>query len=477
MAIISESNRGGYTNTQFRYGLIYICITLVVLVFLNVYCLKISQRLFYQSKETSMIEKSKLAAAEISNLDVLNYNNVSAALSSMEDLPVTRLLVTDSSGLTIYDSSQESAMGSFALLPEIVDAIRGNDVFSWSYHEGSMDSRCATPVVSYGSIIGCVYMTESDPDQGALIQTLQKNIFAATVVLEIVVIAFSLAFSRAFSTRFRRILASMQIIRKGDYSHKVNLGGKDELAFLGAEFNELTKKLQESENKRSQFVSDASHELKTPLAAIKLLSDSILQNEMDPQTIREFVGDIGSEADRLNRMSQKLLSLTHIEGQQDGDCEIVYLSPTVERVVRMLSPIAEENNISIELDLAGDSPILILEDDLYQITFNLVENGIKYNMPGGKLSIRLFRDVENAYLQVSDTGMGIPKEAVSHVFERFYRVDKARSRSSGGSGLGLAIVKNMVERNQGNIRVDSTLGQGTTFTVSFPIFDLEENAP
>jgi signal transduction histidine kinase len=214
--------------------------------------------------------------------------------------------------------------------------------------------------------------------------------------------------------------------------------------------------------------------LKTPLASIKLLSDSILQNDMDMQTIREFVQDIGNEADRLNRMTHKLLSLTKIESQQDGDCEIVYMAPTVERVCRMLSGIAEKNEITIDLQLKQDCPILILEDDLYQIAFNLVENGIKYNMPGGRLTVKLLRQEDNALLQVSDTGVGIPEESLSHVFERFYRVDKARARKSGGSGLGLAIVRNMVERNQGSIAVESVLGQGSTFTVTFPVFDPEE---
>lgn len=112
---------------------------------------------------------------------------------------------------------------------------------------------------------------------------------------------------------------------------------------------------------------------------------------------------------------------------------------------------------------------------MYQIAFNLVENGIKYNTPGGKLTVRLFKDEDNAVLQVQDTGVGIPEDALGHVFERFYRVDKARSRSSGGSGLGLAIVRNMVERNQGQIGVESTVGQGSTFTVTFPTFDPEED--
>jgi two-component system phosphate regulon sensor histidine kinase PhoR len=117
-----------------------------------------------------------------------------------------------------------------------------------------------------------------------------------------------------------------------------------------------------------------------------------------------------------------------------------------------------------------------LEDDLYQITFNLVENGIKYNRPGGNLTISLSRQEDMAILEVADTGVGIPTDAISHLFERFYRVDKARSRKSGGTGLGLAIVRNMVERNGGTIDVRSELGSGSTFTVRFPVFDTEEEA-
>ena len=204
------------------------------------------------------------------------------------------------------------------------------------------------------------------------------------------------------------------------------------------------------------------------------MADSILQNDLDPETIREFVGDIGDEADRLNRMSQKLLSLTRVDSQAGGECEIVYMAPTVERVTRVLSAIAAASEITIHLDLADDCSILILEDDLYQITFNLVENGIKYNTPGGSLTVSLRREADDAILEVSDTGVGIPEDAIGQIFERFYRVDKARSRRTGGSGLGLAIVHDMVARNHGQILVRSTVGQGSTFTVIFPAFEVED---
>lgn len=421
-----------------------------------------------------MIEKCQLAAAEISSEEVLNESSVKSVVEQMESLRVTRLIITDRNGIALYDSREDVQPNKLMLLPEIVQALDGNDVFSSNYHDGALQSRAATPIVSYGSLIGCVYMMEFDTDLGALIKNLQLNTFYISIVLELCVTIFAIFFSNSFTKRLRKIMVSMRIIREGDYSHKVKMGGNDELTVLGNEFNDLVARLQVSEQKRRNFVSDASHELKTPLASIKLLTDSILQNEMDSETVKEFVGDIGNEADRLNRMTQKLLSLSRIETQEDSDCEIVYMAPTVDRVVRMLKGIAQESRITIETTIVQDCPILIIEDDLYQIIFNLVENGIKYNIPGGMLYLTLNRHEDNAILQVRDTGVGIPEDAVSHVFERFFRVDKARSRKSGGSGLGLSIVRNMVERNRGEIHVESVVGEGSTFTLSFPIFDVED---
>ena len=424
-----------------------------------------------------MIEKCQLAATEFSTLEVLNSSTITGAVSRMDSLRVTRLIVTDESGKALFDSLYPDHVDHYALFPEIVSALGSNNVFSWTYHDGVMHSKAATPVYSYGVLTGCVYMMEQDSQQGALMQSLQNNILYITIVLEVMVILISFATSKAFTVRLRRIMTSMRIIREGEYSHKVVMGGHDELTVLGDEFNDLTDRLQASEKKRRQFVSDASHELKTPLASIKLLTDSILQNDMDTETIHEFVEDIGKEADRLNRMSQKLLSLSRIESQEDGDYEIVYMAPTVERVVRMLDGIAAKNRITIKTDLTDDCSILILEDDLYQITFNLAENGIKYNTPGGTLRISLHKEDDNAVLRFTDTGVGIPEDALGHIFERFYRVDKARSRKSGGSGLGLSIVRSLVERNGGRINVESTVGKGTMFTVIFPAFETDKVIP
>ena len=451
----------------------YVVITFIVLLFLNLYCSEISQMVFYGNKQNAMLEKALLTATDIERLDVMTPANVAAAVEKIGNLNLTRLIVTDESGLIIYDSASKGER--YALLPQIIGALNCVDTFTWHYQDGVIQAEAAVPIINYDTVAGCVYMMEYDTEQGLLIKSLQNNIFIITLVLEICVLAFSLIYASRFSGRLRKVMNSMRIIQEGDYSHKVDLGGHDELTFLGQEVNDLTERLQISESKRHQFVSDASHELKTPLASIKLLSDSILQYDMDMETTREFVSDIGNEAERLNRMTQKLLALTKGDSSAELDeKEIIYMVPTINRVVKMLSSIAEKGKIAMHLQIEEDIPVLVQEDDLYQITFNLVENGIKYNQPGGDLYISLQRKEDLAVLQVRDTGVGIPENAIDHVFERFYRVDKARSRQSGGSGLGLAIVRSMVERNNGEIRVESKLGEGSAFTVEFPSFDTEE---
>ncbi len=459
-----------------RYCILYVGITFLALLFLNIYCHRACLTLFNRSKHTAMLDKVLQLSEVIGEQEVLNADTARASVESLGTQKVTRLIVTDTTGRMIYDSLPGDIPERYCLYPEVIQALRGNDVIAIDYLDGALISRAAAPVLSYNTLTGSVYIMEYDAEQGRLIRTLQGSIFSISMGLCLVVLISSLLSTRAFNRRLYKIMESMRIIRQGNYAHKVDLGGNDELTVLGSEFNDLTAKLQESQELQRQFVSDASHELKTPLASIKLLSDSILQNDMDPNTLREFVADIGDEADRLTRMSEKLLSLTRFHPETGTDMELTYLVPTIDRVVRMLSTIADMAWVTLETEIITDSSILIMEDDLYQIIFNLVENGIKYNIEGGALTVRLTREGENAVLTISDTGVGIPADSLEHIFERFYRVDKARSRQTGGSGLGLAIVRDMVRRNRGEISVTSSQEPptGTTFTLVFPVFDVED---
>lgn len=424
-----------------------------------------------------MLDKAQLISTVLSSVDTLNSENVSETVSSLQEVRVTRILVTDPSGIAVYDSLRvQNERGKLMLLPEIVQALSSRDVFHCSYSDGALQSHAAMPIFFGNRMTGAVYLMEYDTEEGTMIQTLQENILYVSLILEAAVILISIVFSATFSGRMRRILQSIRTVREGDYSNKIETRGHDELDQLAGEFNELTDRLQDYEQRRRQFVSDASHELKTPLASIRLLSDSILQNEMDAETTKEFVTDIGQEADRLTRLSEKLLKLTKLDALSEEDREIVEVAEVAERVAHMLAPIASLRSIRIETDIAPGCTVMTVEDDLYQILFNLAENGIKYNNDNGFLRLEAQRDEENVTLTVSDTGVGIPADSLGHIFERFYRVDKARSRAAGGAGLGLSIVHDMVERNYGTIRVENRPEGGTVFTVTFPYIPVEVEA-
>lgn len=462
------------SSSQFRYALTYILITSVALLFLNIYSASTTRNLMFRSKAASVNSKTQLVVSSLSGLETLNSENVGQVISLLGDLDTERVIVTDSDGCALYDSlTTSNATGKYILFTEIVEALSGNDVFDCSYHSGALESRACMPIMSFDRPVGAVYLMEYDTDQGAIISALEMNIFRISLVLGLAVILFSVAFSLAFSRRMRLILQSTQMLREGEFSHKIVMRGNDELGILAHEFNKMTDRLEESEKAQRQFVSDASHELKTPLSSIKLLTDSILQNEMDPETLREFVGDIGNEADRLNRMTQKLLTLSRGGSVPKDDLEVIETGPVVEKVMRMLTPMAELRHISLVIKLELHCTIVTREDDFYQVVFNLVENGIKYNRDGGNLRVTLHRTGDNVLLTVEDTGIGIPEEALPYIFDRFYRVDKARSRQAGGSGLGLSIVHELVTRNYGSVRVSRRPEGGTCFSVLFPYFAVE----
>ena len=463
------------SSSQLRYAMAYILVTAVVLVILNIYTSTTMRQITFSAQKQALEEKAQLMTTALLQVEDLSSPETEQAIESLDELHTTRTVVVDASGMALYDSLEVgNAVGKLLLFPELVTALGGYDVFYSGYADGAIESRAAVPLMRGGEILGAVYLMQYDTDQGALIAAIQMNVLRISVVLEFGIVLMALIFSIAFSRRLRRILLSVRMMRDGDYSHKIRLRGHDEIDRLGREFNNLAERLEQSEQSRRQFISDASHELKTPLATIKLLSDSILQNEMDVATQREFIGDIGREADRLGRLSQKLLTLTRLDSAMDEEREIIDPAPTVQKVVRMLQPLAQLRNITLNCRLSDGCSVLMVEDDLYQIAFNLVENAIKYNRDEGSVEVVLQRIGQDMGLTVADTGTGIPEEARDHIFERFYRVDKARSRAAGGAGLGLSIVHDMVTRNFGTIGVNSRPGGGTVFTVTFPLFETEE---
>ena len=231
----------------------------------------------------------------------------------------------------------------------------------------------------------------------------------------------------------------------------------------------VTRPVERAWRQQRQFFSDASHELKTPLAAIRLLTDSILQTDgIDPATTREFVADIGLEANRLSRITEDLLQLTRLDGDVLPSAAVVDPLPILEQVLRMMELIAEERGIALTYQAEEGCRILGSMDETRQIIYNLVDNAVKYNRDGGRVEVALKRQGEEVLLTVADEGVGIPEEELTKIFQRFYRVDKARSRAAGGTGLGLSIVRDTLEKRGGSISAANRPGGGAVFTVRWP---------
>ena len=460
-----------WRSLQTKYALTYLVVIAAVLALLNTYPVLVSQKMVFQSKQTSLQSQAAVVASALAGPDALSQEGVSRVMEVLGDTGLSRVLVADSSGMVVYDTAAASgAMGRYAMLGEVVSALKGNDVFRVDFAAGAFRSRAAVPVTYRGMTLGAVYVDEYDAEQGSFLLGVQQTLRTISLIIVFVAMTLSLFFSKALTGRITELLGAIRIVREGEYSHRVEVSGRDEMSQMAQEFNALTGRLQTTEEVRRRFVSDASHELKTPLASIRLLTDSILQNEaVDPDTVREFVGDIGEEAERLQRITEKLLTLTRLDAGTPVEAEAVPVEEVAQRVTHMLRPLARAVEVDLRVKLEEGLTVRATRDDLYQILFNLMENAVKYNLPGGEITLTGKGEEAWAVLTVEDTGVGIPEEDIDRIFDRFYRVDKARSRAAGGTGLGLSIVRDTARRHGGDVTAHRREGKGTCFTVRLPI--------
>jgi len=258
-----------------------------------------------------------------------------------------------------------------------------------------------------------------------------------------------------------------------DLRVSVSLIGEETLVVL----TDRTRERQ-IEDLRRDFVVNASHELKTPVTAIQTLGDAIAVTlPGDPTRAAGLVKRLNAESERLARLVGELLDLRRLEVAGPLERVLIDLAELVRLVVAEQIPRAESRSVSLEVDLPDRAPVAGVPADLEAVVKNLVSNAIKYNREGGRVEVTLRTKDANRVLRVADTGIGIGQQDLHRVFERFYRVDTARSRATGGTGLGLSIVRHAVERHGGTVQVESTFGEGTTFTVTLPIDTQRDSLP
>ena len=327
------------------------------------------------------------------------------------------------------------------------------------------------PAPTEGASRGVVVYISQIQDIYSGLRNMQLQIIAWLVVVAFAVVLLTMFVMRSITRPIGELQRGITQMSSGDFSARVNVKGRNEFSELADAFNSMSERLEQLDTSRNQFVSDASHELKTPLSAMKILIESLLyQDPIDQGMAKEFLGDVDKEIDRLSRTISDLLTLVNAERKDAQlNCEPLDVRTVMLEQIRRLAPLARENGI--ELNQSGSDELIVYGDKvkLEQVIYNVIDNAIKYTQRGGTVDAVAARSGKKAVIRISDTGIGIPAKDLPHIFERFYRVDKARSRVTGGTGLGLSIVKQMIQLHGGTITAASEEGKGTTFTIELPL--------
>jgi len=297
----------------------------------------------------------------------------------------------------------------------------------------------------------------------------------AALASSVVAVLVSLLVSRQVVAPVREMMLASQRISEGHYNERVQVTGDvskdelDELSQLALRFNRMAASLEQTEVMRRQLIADVTHELRTPLTAVTGSMEGLIDGVLpaDESTFQQII----SEADRLQRLVNDLQELSRVEaGAYELNIHSYRVSDLLTAAEARLGRQFEEKGVSLEITLPNDLPqVLADEDRIGQVLLNLVGNALQYTPPGGKVQVTAAVQNSEVYIAVSDSGMGIPAEHLPHLFTRFYRVDKSRSRAGGGSGIGLTIAKYLVEAQGGSIWAQSEgAGRGSTFTFSLP---------
>lgn len=300
---------------------------------------------------------------------------------------------------------------------------------------------------------------------------LNRKAMILEALMIMAIIGIAIVLSNVLTRPFGRVTQAINEIKAGYTDESISVPDYLETEHIMTAFNQLLGRMKVLDKSRQEFVSNVSHELKTPMASIKVLADSLMaQPDAPVEMYREFMGDITAEIDRENRIITDLLSLVKMDKTvADLNISTINMNELTELILKRLRPIARKKDIEIVFESIRPVTAEVDEVKMSLIISNLVENAIKYNKDHGSVKVTLDADYQMFSLEVADTGIGMPEEAMAHIYERFYRVDKSHSREIGGTGLGLAITRSAVLMHRGQITAKSILDEGTTFLVKIPL--------
>lgn len=428
-----------------------------------------------------LILSTKLTRSGYLRNDTEERTPLNAEMDTVAEAFHGRIILIDSWYRVIRDSFG-LAEGRYDVAPEVIRAERGESVSG--YNEDKQYMIQATPV--YDTVAVSDTTETANPDrkvEGVLLficstesQSVNSypsyaSFWTLHAIIILLLVGFSVFLSALIVRPFAELMTSLNKVANGDLNVTLDQNTYVTTHQISKTINAALQKLKSADQSRDEFVSNVSHELKTPITSIRVLADSIMSVEDAPvELYKDFMNDISKEIDREAKIIDDLLSLVRM----DRKAVVLNRKPTdmhamLESILKRLRPLARVNNIELTLETVREVTADVDEVKLSLAVMNLVENGIKYNVKDGHVTVSLDADHQFCYIKVEDSGIGIPEDQQEAVFERFYRVDKARSRETGGTGLGLTIAREIVLMHGGIIRLTSKEGEGSQFLIRIPL--------
>lgn len=452
--------------------LIFLCIFFITYYSLDRIIIYVFLRKSMDETVTQVKWQSNILASDILAMDFFKNPDSDAADVEIQQMAYAysaRILIINSDYIIVKDNYIFDE-GKTIITEDVINAFKGKSHSHINYKSSS--AVITTPIIDdTGKISGVIKVSLSGY---ATIQTINymKRISIAVMIALLLVFSGILVFViYKLTSPAKDMKEEILSLSDGDKNARIKKQTIKEYKDIGDAVNVLLDRLESIDGSRDEFVSNVSHELKTPMTSMKVLADSLLATENAPiEMYKEFMQDIAEEIDRENEIIGDLLNLVRTDGERAVlNIETVDVNELMEVVLKRLKPIALKNNIEIIFESMRPVTASIDRVKFIIVLTNIIENAIKYNHPEGWVKITLNADHKFFYVDVSDSGIGIPEECKDQVFERFYRVDKARSRETGGTGLGLAITKNIVLLHKGTIKFYSKENEGTTFNIRIPL--------
>ena len=464
-----------FYSIRFRLTATFLAIIMAVMVIISFFLFNTLERYYMNNLEDSL-ERSGLLASEfvVGHLrGQVDSVRLSALAENMSRQAQARVIFTDQQGIVVGDSIRIGGLLNQSLENELVkNALAGNLNSSIGYSERIQDQviYLAVPVIEAdNSVTGVVFLSASLEDVYRILDDIRRFLFLATVLAMAVVGGGSVALARRFTGPLEGLTAATRKMAEGKLDQHIEFSSGDEIGRLAEQFNIMAKRLNYYTSNLKKFAADVAHEVRTPLTTMSLLTKALKEHEMEPEQQKEFIEDLDSELDRLTALVSDLLELSKLE-KNDIQPEEVMLDLLLRDVIGEY----QYRFARAGLDLIDGIPMQTVKIygaplQLRQVISNLLDNAMNYTSAGGTVTVSLSLEETEVITKIEDTGCGIPEEDLNYIFERFFRVDRARSREEGGTGLGLAIVSEIIAKHGGKVWVESEEGVGSSFYFTLPL--------